>query len=244
MILNLPSKDEFVSRFLKPVNNINNSCILNITKSGIESILSTEDHAVVLHAVYNKKLDIEEPVEINIPDITRLSKILDCIPTDNIDLEINDNNIQYKSTDVRFKYHLLEKGILSAPAINVSKISQIEYDTHFKMTYASLISLIKSASFTLDINKVYISCQDDGVFAEVDDKQSHNVDSIRLKICNSFKGSPINDPLPVSFETIRTLASSRCDEIDVSVNSKLNVMTFIINNSDIETTYIISGLAK
>ena len=37
---------------------------------------------------------------------------------------------------------------------------------------------------------------------------------------------------------------SRCDEIDVSVNTKLNVMTFIINNNDIETTYIISGLAK
>ena len=112
------------------------------------------------------------------------------------------------------------------------------------MSYASLLSLIKSASFTLNINKVYISCKDDAVYAEVDDKQAHNVDSIKLKICGAYKGLSIEDPLPVSFETIRTLATSRCDEIDVSVNTKLNVMTFIINNNDIETTYIISGLAK
>ena len=244
MTLNLPSKEEFINRFLKPVNNINNSCILNISNSGVESILSTEDHAVILHAVYNKKLDVNEVVELNIPDVNRLVKILDCIPTDNVNLEIDGNNIQYKSSDIKFKYHLLEPGILSAPAINVSKISQIEYDTHFTMSYASLLSLIKSASFTLNINKVYISYKDDAVYAEVDDKQAHNVDSIKLKICGAYKGLSIEDPLPVSFETIRTLATSRCDEIDVSVNTKLNVMTFIINNNDIETTYIISGLAR
>ena len=74
------------------------------------------------------------------------------------------------------------------------------------MSYASLLSLIKSASFTLNINKVYISCKDGAVYAEVDDKQAHNVDSIKLKICDAYKGLSIEDPLPVSFETIRTLS--------------------------------------
>ena len=37
-----------------------------------------------------------------------------------------------------------------------------------------------------NINKVYISCKDDAVYAEVDDKQAHNVDSIKLKILSNY----------------------------------------------------------
>ena len=82
------------------------------------------------------------------------------------------------------------------------------------------------------------------MYAEINDKQSHNVDSISLKLCDSYTGLSIEQPLPISFETIRTLAGARCESIDVYVNNELNVMMFKINNDSIVMTYIVSGLVS
>lgn len=244
MIVSLRNKSEFVDKFLKPISRISNKCILHITDEGMHSVLCTDDHSVVLYCRYSVDMDVDEPLEISVPDLMRFIKILECIDAQNMSLELTSNNIQYKSTAVKFKYHLLESGILKPPVIDVQKIEQLEYDTKFSMPYGSLINLIKSASFTLDINKVYLKTNEDDVYAEVDDKQAHNVDSICLRICEGYRGLPIDTPLPVSFETVRVLAGTRCENIDVSINTKLNVMEFLINNDNIKSTYIISGLAN
>ena len=243
MIVNLQNKAEFVDKFLKPVSRISNKCIFNIASEGIHSILCTDDHSIVLYSQYTTELDVDEPVDVSVPDLMRFIKILECVDASTMSLELTSNNIQYKSSNIKFKYHLLENGILKPPAIDAQKIEQLEYDTHFSMPYTSLISLIKSGGFTLDINKVYLMTKDDDVYAEIDDKQAHNVDSICLKICEGYRGLPIDSPLPVSFETVRTLAGSRCENVEVSINTKLNVMQFVINTDNIKSTYIISGLA-
>ena len=131
-----------------------------------------------------------------------------------------------------------------SPSISIEKIKGIKYDTTLSLPFQSIINLIKSSSFTMDINKVYISTKDGNVYADINDKQTHNVDSISLKLCDGYKGLSIDTPLPISFETIRTLAGTRCDNIEIFVNSELNVMMFKINNSDIDITYIVSGLVS
>lgn len=244
MILRILSKDEFVQSFLNPVSKINNSCVLSLTEKGISTLLSSADNTVILYSQYKTTLDIEEPLKINLPDVSRLTKIVGCIPSDSVDLSVTNNYIEYKSPDIRFKYHLLDDGILSTPSISVDKIKSLKYNTTFKMPFQAILNLIKSSSFTLDINKVYIFTKDKSVYAEINDKSSHNVDSICLKICDDHSGAPIETPLPVSFDTIRTLAGSRSSEINTFINSELNVMTFEVNNSNIKNTYIVSGLIK
>lgn len=244
MTLSIQNSDDFISKFLRPVSKINNSCIFNITADGITTVLAGADNTVVLYAHYEKKTGMDDDTSLNIPDLARLIKVLECVEQDNINLTVHSNHLEYKSDDIRFKYHLLEPGILTSPAISIEKIKKIEYDTAFVLPYSSLVNLIKSSMFAVNINKVYILTENDNIYAEVDDKQAHNVDSIRLKMCEGYKGTPISEPLPVSFETIRTLAGCRCDKIKVLINTKLNVMTFEINNNSIKTTYIISGLAK
>jgi DNA polymerase III sliding clamp (beta) subunit (PCNA family) len=244
MILSIQNSEDFIGKFLRPVSKINNSCILNVTGSGITTLLAAADNTVILYAHYNKKTGIDGSTTLNLPDLSRLIKVLECIENDHIELKVHSNHLEYRSDDIRFKYHLLEEGILTSPAISIDKIKQVEYDAAFVLPYSSLINLIKSSMFAVNINKVYILTEGDNVYAEIDDKQAHNVDSIRLKMCVGHTGTPITDPLPISFETIRTLAGCRCDKINVLVNTKLNVMTFEVNNNDIKTTYMISGLAK
>ena len=86
--------------------------------------------------------------------------------------------------------------------------------------------------------------KDTNVYAEVNDRQAQNVDSICIKLCDKFNGTPISTPLPVSFDTIRTLVGCRGVSIKALINTELNVMTFEINNNDVKMTYIISGLVK
>ena len=244
MILKIEDRSEFIDNFLIPLSRINNSCILKHTETGISTLLSAADNTVILYGKYSTPLDIDSPVQLNIPDIGRLIKILQCINKPTIDLEINTNNVKYTSDDLRFTYHLLDDGILSQPPVSIEKIRKLEYNTSFKLPYDSLINLIKSSTFTLNINKVYISTNNGCVHAEISDKQSHNVDSIRIKLSEKYSGDDITEPLPVIFETMRILATSRTDSITVFINSKLNVMTFEVNNNNVKLTYIVSGLMK
>lgn len=243
MILKIQNRDDFINRFLSPVSKINNSCILKLTNTGISTLLSAADNTAILFGQYDIDIDVDD-VTLNLPDVSRLIKILQCIASDDIELRINENHIQYSSEDVRFKYHLLEDGILMSPSISIEKIKSIKYDTTLSLPFQSIINLIKSSSFTMDINKVYISTKGDNVYAEIGDNQAHNVDSICVKMCNGYKGASIGEPLPVSLETIRILAGCRCDAIETYINSELNVMTFKVNNNNVTLTYVISGLMK
>jgi len=209
--------------------------------------MSAADNTVILYAQYNIDCEeVEEQCIFNLPDLNRLIKILQCVDKDKITLQLETNHIKYNSNDVRFKYHLLDDGILSSPPVSVDKIKETvkNYNTSWKLPYTSLITLIKNGSFALDINKVYIFTRDGCVYAEIDDKERHNVDSFCMKLCNGYYGDDISEPLPVSFETIRVLSGIRCDDINVYVNTELNVFTFEINTNDIKMTYIVSGLSK
>jgi|10_taG_2_1085330.scaffolds.fasta_scaffold01786_16 hypothetical protein len=243
MIITLKNKPSFIGNFLSPLSKIDDSCVIRIHKSGATALLAAADNTVILYGMYKGDFgDVD--VRLNIPDLKRIIQIISCIEKDSIDLDIDESKIKYTSSDLRFTYHLLDDGILSSPSVSIDKIKNIKYDTNFDVPYISIINLLKSGAFTININKLYLFTQGDSVYAEINDKQSHNVDNICIKLCNKYTGQPIEDPLPLSFDTIRTLAGLRCDKISVRVNLELNVMTFNINIGDVNMMYIISGLVK
>lgn len=244
MTLNLQNKDDFVKYFLSPIGSINNSAIVNIGTDGLVSLVSGDDKTIILYAKYDTSMEVDDNVSLSLPDLGRFVKILQCIEGPGVSLDVEDNNISYRSSDMRFKYHLLEDGILSQPPISVDKINSLQFDTVFELKRSSFLNLIKSSTFAVNLNKVYFLTKDGCVFADIDDKQAHNVDSVCIKLCDEFTGAPIVDPLPISFDTIRRLSTLRSTAVVVSINTKLNVMSFRVNNNGIHMNYIISGLAK
>ena len=243
MTLTVANKTSFLSHFLSPISRLSNSCSINIGDDEISTIIAAADNTAILYARYKSDIGTSGS-KINLPDLSRLVKILKCIDKDAFELEHNRNSIKYRDSNIQFTYHLLEDGILNSPSISVEKIGNLTFNTKFKVSYSSMINLIKSSTFAINLNKLYIYTKDGNVYAEINDKQAHNVDSVSIKLCNGFYGDEIADPLPISFETIRTVVGSKCDMLTINVNTKLNVMTFDINNVESRLTYIISGLIK
>ena len=245
MILKIKNKSEFVSNFLSPLSKLGDSCICKLTNKGLTTLISTDCRTVILYGSYNQDIEHDgEPFNLNIPDLGRLIRILQCIDDERIELDITPALIRYTSKDIRFSYHLLDDNILSTPKISIGKIKEMDYTTEFEMPYSSLVNLLKSSTFTININKVYFDTDESGVYAEINDKQSSNVDNIRIKLCDSYTGNNIDTPLPVSLDTIRNLAGVKCAKLKISVNSDLNVMTFGVNNNATNILYIVSGLIK
>ena len=195
MILKIKNKPGFISNFLSPLNRVGDSCVCKLSPTGITTLVSTACRTVVVYGEYKQSVDVSDTVNLNIPDLGRLVRILQCIDSDVIDLETTSHTI-------------------------------------------------KSSTFTIDINKIYFQTEGGCVYAEINDRQSSNVDNIRIKLCDEYTGTEINTPLPVSLDTIRNLAGIKCAEMKVSINTELNVMTFGINTTDINMLYIVSGLIK
>mgnify|MGYP001414213476 FL=1 len=243
MNLTVSNKSNFLSYFLNPVSRLSNSCIANLDSESISTIIAAADNTSILYAKYKANLG-ESDIKLNLPDLSRLTKIIQCINKDDFQLNLAENCLKYKDSRIQFKYHLLENNILTSPPISVDKIKALTFDTTFEVPYSNILDLIKTSTFAISLNKVYFYTKEGNVYAEVNDKQSHNVDSVCIKLCDSYTGKDIPDGLPISFETLRTIIGARCEKVIVNINQQLNVMTFNINNDESNLKYIVSGLIK
>jgi hypothetical protein len=243
MTISIHNKNEFVDKFLTPLSRINNSCSLHLKGDKLTALVATPDASVILNAVWKLNEDNEEN-KLNIPDINKLIKVLDCIREEYVSLKINSNNISYNEKGVKFKYHLLEDGILSTPAINIEKVKVLKYDTSFNIAGQDLQSLIKSSTFASETDKLYIRTGEGIVYSELTDKNKSNVDSIEIVLSPTFSGSEIDNPLALSFEIIRIVSCNRFGNVATKINTNLGVLLFELNNDNIELIYVASGLAE
>jgi hypothetical protein len=244
MTVTIPNKTEFVATFLNPLSRVNEACVIKITKTGASCLTNAPDGTLILHCTYPLDIDTQNDVILNVPDIGRLIKILNCIEDEAISLDVTSNCINYKSTNIRFKYHLLEDDIISSPAINIDKLKAIEYNTAFKLQQESLINLIKSSAFASDTNKIYFYTKDDNVYGELTDHDRHNCDSVTQCISQKFTGDRISTPIPVPFDTIRIIANNRSESLNVLVNLALSVLIFDVNINNIKNKYVVTGLVQ
>jgi len=152
-----------------------------------------------------------------------------------------------KAGDLKFKYHLLEDGILKVPSINIQKIKDLKFDTTFYLQKDNILQLLKASTFTTDTDKLYISTDDTKVYGELTDKQQGNVDSFKQPISMSYDGLSIPTPISINFELIRVIGSLRlnreCKTV-VHINNENKVFIFDITCGDNKLQYITSAYAE
>lgn len=244
MILTIPNKNDFVAKFLNQLARINNSCALHLKDDALTGLVATPDASVILNAKYKFGNVYNEENKFNIPDLGKLIRVLECLPDEGVNLKINSNNISYdEKKGVKFKYHLLEDGILSSPAINIEKVKALQYDTTINVKNTDITNLIKSASFATETDKLYLRTENGKVYGELTDKNKSNVDSIEVELSQSYTGSDIDQPIAINFEIIR-IVSHKFPEVTIKVNISLGVLLFELNNSSVELIYVASGLAE
>lgn len=176
------------------------------------------------------------------PDLGRFIKILQCIEGEELELKIDTNSLKYSSKTLRFTYHLLHEGIIPSCPISVEKIKAINYQTSFSIVPEKMVEVVRCSTFACETSKIYFSTEDGAVFGELTDQQRANVDSIRLQLADTFKGEPILKGLPLQYETVRIITTSRCGGVNVLINNQKSVVTFEVTNENVKNLYISSGL--
>lgn len=240
MKLSIPNKKDFISNVLNPVSNLNDKTIIKIDKNKISSITASNDATLVLYSETEVNIDADR--SINIPDIKKLVRVLECVDKEHLDLEVSSNNIKYAGDNFKFTYHLLEDGIIKIPSINVKKINELKFDTTFKVTENMLSSLFKGSSFTTETNKLYIYVENNKVYGELGDKTRHNSDNFQCVLANEFTGTALTKTIPVNFETFRLINFNKCSDIEFAINVGFGVIKIVLNKDKTKLTYIVSAL--
>lgn len=240
--LKIKNKEFFVKNFLSPISKISDSAIFEIKDKHFSCLSCTADNSVIYHSKYPVDIESEDNDVLNLPDIKKMIRAIDAISSDDIDFTLENNNLTYKDKSIRFTYHLLEDGIIKKPRLNLQKLEDTEFETTFSLKGEQIRDLMKGAVFSSDSNKVYISSNEDGVYAELTDKTRKNIDTITLRLTDEFQGENISS-LPINFEVFRLIESGNKD-LNVKINSKLGIVIFEVSNNYNKTLYIVSSLVK
>ena len=108
--LKLKSKTEYL-KYLDTVSKIiDTGVIFDVKEDKLVSLASSLDSTLILHSEY--KSDFSFSDTLNIPDVKKLRHVLDTIEEESVDIEVNNNNLQYKGNGVKFKYIFTKKVLL------------------------------------------------------------------------------------------------------------------------------------
>lgn len=258
-MIKIDNIQQFNSTFLSLLSKVCDNVCLKVDKDKIYSITSSNDNTIVIFSTYVQDNEIpdSEPIardrsvdpsgssciRLNIPDISRLMRILGCISDPSIALDIDSNCIKYKTSSMRFKYHLLEDGIISVPAVSIDKIKKLDFKYTFNINKTDVLSLIKGSSLVADVDKLYFSVENDHVYAEITDKETSNTDAFAQKVAESYTGEGEFDQMSINFEILRIISGLRFENIKVRVNTDVNVLLFEtiidkVKHNFICTTYV------
>jgi hypothetical protein len=244
MELKLVKKD-FADNFLSIAGKAVDIIAVKANKDGLYAVCNKPDTSIILLAKYSYPLDITEELSINIGDVKKLLRVLDCIEDDIITLTVNSNHLLYKSDKIQFKYHFLDDSIVPKITLKKDKIESLESDTYFDIDSKKLQEVLKASSFTTDSNKIYIFGKTDGVYCELGDKEKSNTDNISMKIADVIEGNPINQVIPFNLDIFRMFSGVRFEKARVGINNKFKIMSFFIKPTDTtEFKFVISGLVK
>jgi DNA polymerase III sliding clamp (beta) subunit (PCNA family) len=241
--IKIKNKSAFIKNFLLPISKVSDSVVLDVSDNNISCLTCTSDNSVILHSSFPVELDFEDGEILNCPDIKKLIRAVDATNSgDEVSFELQNNNLSYKDKTIRFKYHLLEDGIIKKPKLSLQKLQSTEFDVEFEIVNAAIKDMMRGAVFSSDSNKIYISANKDGVYGELTDKSINNIDSIILRISDSYKGEGIENT-PFNFDIFRLMEISSND-ILVKINKKLGVAMFEIPSNYNKMFYIASSLIK
>jgi hypothetical protein len=239
------NKETFVQKFLLPISKLTDHVSLIPKENLLLAICASSDGSVVLLAT----LKLETPLpptltRLNLPDVKKFVRLLDCIEDSEIVLQIKDNHIHYQTPQFKFNYFLLEDVYIQKCPIQPDKINTLVYDSEFTLNNFKFQELLRGSTIATDSDKLYFYTKDDQVYAELNDYERQNINNLTYLISDSFKGNPIKNTFPLNLENIRLLAGLRVDSFKIRINNSLKVTLFECQDEKVSVKFIISALVK
>jgi len=244
MELKLVKKD-FADNFLSVVGKAVDIVSIKLNKDGLYAVCNKPDTSIILLAKYNTTFNVDQEITLNIGDVKKLLRVIDCIDEDELVFKIESNHLYYKTSKLQFKYHFLDDSVVPKVTLKKDKIESLTNDTFFNINTKKLQEILKASSFTTDTNKIYLYGQPDGVYCELGDKEKANTDNISLKVAESVEGQPFNQVIPFNLDIFRILTGVKFETARVGINLKYKVMSFYVKpTEETDFTFVISGLVK
>lgn len=239
------NKETFVQKFLLPISKLTDHVSLIPKEKLLLAICASSDGSIVLLATL--KLDTTLPTSLsrlNLPDVKKFVRLLDCVEDNEITLTVHDNHLHYQTPQFKFNYFLLEDTYMQKCPIQPDKINTLTYDSEFILSNLKFQELLRGSTIATDSDKLYFYTQDEKVFAELNDYERQNINNLTYLLVDSFKGEPIKNALPLNLENIRLLAGLRVDYFKVKINNTLKVTLFECQEEKVSVKFIISALVK
>lgn len=227
------------SAFIKSLTKINDAAIFAVKLNQITCLIGSPDNVSIAYGTLSCGTSHEGC--INVSSLMKLGKAIDQISETAPKLIINENNLEYKSPSLRFKYHLLDHGIINQPAINIKKINELEFNVQFNASPSKLADLSKFSAFSTDSNKVYLSCDGESVFANLTDQARSNVDNIEFEFA---KCSTPFDGMPFNLDFFRSLSFTNESNIAFNISTVKPVLAIDIENERYKLKYITSAFTS
>ena len=244
MILKIKNRTNLISSFLNPICKISERCVIKVEKDHMSSLVATPDGTLILYTKFDHQteFDSDSSVSLNVADLNKVVKILSYIDKDDIELNIQNNSIAYKDNDIQFNYFLLEDGVINAPAVVIDKLKKVDYQSSFTLSRGAMNNISRLAMYASDSEKVYLYTNDGSVVSELNDRKRHNINNASVKICDTFKGTEIEKPIPIKYENFRVISASQRNDINIFINTELSVLMFQTSDEQSSTAYFMSGL--
>lgn len=231
------NKEDF-KNFLEGLSKVSDTSILNVETDKIFAISSSEDRSMFLWSTLES--DYDTPQVLNLPSVKKLSKALDLVSDKEVEFILNSNNLEYKGSKIKFKYHLYGDGILVAPKLTLSKIQSLKYEYEFDVSKAFLDTVIKQSSIFKDTNKLYIFTEDEKLYWSLGDRTMMNTDVLTIE------GDDVDfemDEFILNLDNIRLLSFGDSKVFTLRIN-KMGIGSISLKNGNVELNYILSSLQK
>jgi hypothetical protein len=238
------NKDIFLRQFLLPVSKLTDNASFCIETNKIYTTCNSNDGSVVLYAEFKTETSALNLPKINIPDIKKFIRLLECIDQPEVTLTVTNNALKYDTAGLKFNYFLIDDSYIQKSPVNPQKIQQLEFDTLFELTNTKFNEILKGSSIATDTDKLYFFTRDDKVYAELNDHQRQNVNNITYLITNEYNGKEITDNIPLNLENFRVLSGLGQQQFSVKINNNLKIVLFENYTNLINTKFIISALVK
>jgi len=238
------NKELFVQKFLLPISKLADNVSLIPEGDELYSVCSSQDGSIVLLATLKLDTTLDGIVRINLPDVKKFVRLLECIEDNNIELTLEDNHIKYNTSNFKFNYFLLEDSYMQRCPVNPTKIKSLKYDSGFLLPNTKFNEVLKGSSIATDSDKLYFYTKNEEVYAELNDYERQNINNLTYLVTDKFVGEPIKNVLPLNLENIRMLAGLRVDSITVKINNTLKVTLFEVEDRNVNIKFVISALVK
>lgn len=162
---------------------------LNVDESTVKTTVVSESRDINMLSSVDVTIEVDEDededdiqdTDLNLPSVTKLIKAIKVVKSEEITFGVHENHLTYIGDEFRFKYHILDDGIIAKEHKNLSKLMSMEWDVNFRMSSDTLKSIINYSKIFKDTSKIYIQANDDIISYQLTDKTRKNVDSAQIE---------------------------------------------------------------